>query len=37
MLQVKSVEDSRQEGRRGTMIDLYAIHPDYEDQLESAA
>lgn len=37
MLEVKSVEDSRQEGRRGVMIDLYALHPDYEAQLENAA
>jgi hypothetical protein len=37
MLTVESVEDSRQEGRRGTMIDLYAIHPDYEAKLENAA
>lgn len=36
MLEVKSVEDSRQEGRRGSMIDLYALHPDYEASLESA-
>jgi hypothetical protein len=36
-LEVKSVEDSRQEGRRGTMVDLYALHPDYEAELESAA
>jgi hypothetical protein len=37
MLEVKSVEDSRQEGRKGTMVDLYALHPDYESQLDSAA
>lgn len=37
MLQVKSVEDSRQEGRRGTMVELYALHPDYEASLENAA
>jgi hypothetical protein len=37
MLEVMSVEDSRQEGRRGVMIDLYALHPDYEAQLENAA
>lgn len=37
MLEVKSVEDSRQEGRKGTMVDLYALHPSYEAQLESAA
>lgn len=37
MLQVKSVEDSRQEGRRGTMVELYALHPDYQDRLENAA
>lgn len=36
MLQVKSVEDSRQEGRRGTMIELYALHPEYEAKLEAA-
>lgn len=35
MLQVKSVEDSRQEGRRGSMLDLYALHPDYEAELEN--
>lgn len=35
MLAVKSVEDSRQEGRRGTMIDLYALHPEYQARLES--
>ncbi len=35
MLQVKSVEDSRQEGRRGAMLDLYALHPDYEAALET--
>jgi hypothetical protein len=37
MLSVESVEDSRQEGRRGVMIDLYRIHPDYEAELENAA
>lgn len=37
MLTVESVEESRQDGRRGVMIDLYALHPDYEAQLESAA
>lgn len=35
MLEVKSVEDSRQEGRRGTMIDLYALHPNYQERLEN--
>lgn len=34
MLEVKSVEDSRKEGQRGMMVDLYALHPDYEDKLE---
>lgn len=34
MLQVKSIEDSRQEGRRGTMVELYALHPEYEARLE---
>lgn len=33
MLEVKSVEESRQDGRRGILIDLYALHPDYEAQL----
>lgn len=37
MLTVESVEDSRQEGRRGLMIDLYGLHPDYQMQLENAA
>lgn len=37
MLSVESVEDSRQENRRGVMIDLYRIHPDYEVELENAA
>lgn len=37
MLEVKSVDDSRQDGRRGVMIDLYALHPDYEAQLDNAA
>jgi hypothetical protein len=36
MLQVKSVEDSRQEGRRGSMIDLYALTPEYQEKLEAA-
>lgn len=36
MLEVKSVEDSRQEGRRGVMLDLYALHPDYLMLLENA-
>lgn len=36
MLEVKSVEDSRQEGRRGTMIDLYALTDDYIEQLENS-
>lgn len=35
MLEVKSVEDSRQEGRRGVMIDLYALHPNYQHELEN--
>lgn len=34
MLEVKSVEDSRQEGRKGLMVEIYALHPDYESQLE---
>lgn len=34
MLEVKSVEDSRKDGQRGSMVDLYALHPDYESQLE---
>lgn len=29
MLQLVSCEGSRQEGRRGTMLDLYELHPDY--------
>lgn len=34
MLEVKSVEESRQDGRRGTMIDLYALHSDYQEEIE---
>lgn len=35
MLEVKSVEESRQDGRRGTMIDLYALHSSYQETLEN--
>jgi hypothetical protein len=35
MLTVESVEESRQDGRRGVMLDLYALHPGYVAQLES--
>lgn len=34
MLEVKSVEDSRHTNQRGSMVDLYALHPDYESELE---
>lgn len=32
MLEERSVEESRQDGRRGVMVDLYAINPDYQDE-----
>jgi hypothetical protein len=34
MLEVKSVEESRQDGRRGVMVDLYALHAAYEAKLD---
>lgn len=34
MLTVESVEDSRKENQRGMMVDLYALHCDYESKLE---
>lgn len=36
MLDIHSVEESRQDGRRGVMLSLYALNPDYEAQLERA-
>lgn len=30
MIEVRSVEESRQDGRRGVMVDLYAVNPNYE-------
>lgn len=36
MLRVLSVEDSRQAGRRGTMLDIYGLHPDYAAKLDEA-
>jgi hypothetical protein len=35
MLDVMSVEESRQDGRRGILIDLYALNPDYLSRLET--
>lgn len=35
MLEVHSVEESRQDGRRGVMLDLYALSPAYEAELEN--
>lgn len=35
MLDVHSVEESRQDGRRGVMLDLYALNLDYQAQLEN--
>jgi len=35
MLDLHSVEESRQDGRRGVMLSLYALNPDYEATLES--
>lgn len=35
MLDLHSVEESRQDGRRGVMLDLYALNPDYESRLEN--
>lgn len=35
MLEVKSVDDSRQDGRRGIMVDLYALNPDYASRMET--
>jgi hypothetical protein len=35
MLEVKSVDDSRQDGRRGIMVDLYALNSDYASSLET--
>lgn len=37
MLDAMSVEESRQDGRRGVMIDLYALNPDYAAQQENVA
>jgi hypothetical protein len=34
MLAVMSVEEILQDGRRGVMIDLNALNPDYEATLE---
>lgn len=36
MLDVHSVEESRQDGRRGVMLSLYALNPDYEAHLEKS-
>lgn len=33
MLQLVTVEGSRQEGRRGVMLELYELHPDYLQKL----
>lgn len=35
MLEVHSVEESRQDGRRGVMLDLYALSDEYEAKLDS--
>jgi hypothetical protein len=35
MLDVHSVEESRQDGRRGVMLDLYALSDEYVERLES--
>lgn len=35
MLDVHSVEESRQDGRRGSMLCLYALNPDYQERLEA--
>lgn len=35
MLEVHSVEESRQDGRRGVMLDLYGLSSEYEAELES--
>jgi hypothetical protein len=35
MLEVHSVEESRQDGRRGVMLDLYALSDEYVAQLEA--
>lgn len=37
MLDVMSVEESRQDGRRGVMIDLYRLNADYAERAENAA
>lgn len=37
MLDVVSVEESRQDGRRGVMIDLYRLNADYAERREIAA
>lgn len=29
MLETRSVEESRQDGRRGVMVDIYAVNPEY--------
>lgn len=35
MLDIHSVEESRQDGRRGVMLDLYALNENYEAELET--
>lgn len=35
MLDIHSVEESRQDGRRGVMLSLYALNSDYQAQLEN--
>ncbi len=34
MLLVKSVEESRQDGRKGVMIDVYEIHPEFLSKMK---
>lgn len=34
MLETRSVEESRQDGRRGVMVDIYALNPDYTVSIE---
>jgi hypothetical protein len=35
MLETRSVEESRQDGRRGVMVDIYALNPDYVPERET--